>query len=273
MPEKAQHGAGISMGRLAFLFLKKRRMIALSNLRRVFRNMDDKGIGDIAEACFERLGINFVESILMPYVSREDRIERFTIENKHYMDDALSMGKGVIALVFHYGNWEIMGVTSLLLQEEVVALARPLKRHVMLNNFLNKLRSATGLKIIPNANTGRDIFRLLRENKIVAILGDQREKRSAGVYVDFFGEKVPTNRGIATIGMKTGAPVIPVFPVREGFLRYRVVFNEPLVMEKNGNIHELIEKNTRKINAFLETIILKNPEEWFWVHRRWGRNA
>jgi len=34
----------------------------------------------------------------------------------------------------------------------------------------------------------------------------------------------------------------------------------------------LIRQNTRKINAFLESIIIENPDEWFWVHRRWGRD-
>ncbi|MGD9579264.1 MAG: hypothetical protein AB7Y74_13570, partial [Syntrophorhabdus sp.] len=54
-------------------------------------------------------------------------------------------------------------------------------------------------------------------------------------------------------------------------LRYVIRCNAPLEMERKGNIEELIRKNTRKINAFLETLILENPDEWFWVHQRWGR--
>jgi KDO2-lipid IV(A) lauroyltransferase len=181
------------------------------------------------------------------------------------------MNKGIMALLFHYGNWEIMGVASFVLQREIIALARPLKRHKYINNFLNKLRHSTGLTIIANENTGRDVIRYLKENRIVAVLGDQREKRSRGVYVEFFGEKVPTSKGIVTICMKTGTPIIPAYPVREGFLRYKIICCEPLEMERKGNIDELIHKNTRRINAFLESIIVKNPDEWFWVHRRWGR--
>ena len=158
-----------------------------------------------------------------------------------------------------------------LFRSAVVVLARPLKRHKLLNQFLNDLRSSTGLKIIPNANTAKDVIRYLRENRIVGILADQREKRSKAVFVELFGEKVPTNKGIAAIGMKTGAPVVPMYLAREGFLRYRVVWNEPIEMERKGDIEDLIYRNTRKINAFLESIILKQPDEWFWVHRRWGK--
>jgi lauroyl/myristoyl acyltransferase len=116
-------------------------------------------------------------------------------------------------------------------------------------------------------------MKYLRENRMVAILGDQREKRSRGVYVELFGEKVPTSKGVVMLAMRTGSPVMPVYLRREGFLRYTIVFCEPIEMERKGNIEELIYKNARKINAFLETLIAAHPEEWFLVHRRWGRDA
>ena len=165
------------------------------------------------------------------------------------------------------------GIISKLLGRDIIALARPLKRRVLLNNFLNNLRASTGLTIIVNENTGKEVMKLLKENKIVAILGDQREKSSRGVFVELFGTKVSTSKGVAAIGMKTGTAVIPVYAVRKGFLRYTFVCSKPIEMERKGNIEELIEKNTRKINAFLETIIRQYPDEWFWVHRRWGKRS
>ncbi|HNZ58268.1 MAG TPA: hypothetical protein PLT06_02205 [Syntrophorhabdaceae bacterium] len=271
LPEKARYGVGIFFGRIAYYILKSRRDVAISNIRRVFANSDTSWQKRIAKKCFENMGVNFVELLLVPHLSETECDDRFTIENRHFADDALKTKKGLIALVFHFANWEIMGITSRFFENDVIALARPLKRHVSLNNFLNSLRVSTGLKILPNINTSKDIMRCLKENKIVAILADQREKRSKGVLVELFGQGVPTSRGIAMIGMKTGAPVIPFHLVRKGFLRYTLVCGEPIEMERKGNIEELIHKNTRKINAFLESIILQYPEEWFWVHRRWGR--
>jgi Kdo2-lipid IVA lauroyltransferase/acyltransferase len=273
LPEKGEHAVGVRLGRTAFRLLKGRRNIAIANIKRVFREIEDREAALLAKRCFEKLGINFIEVLLVPYLDKGLYAQRFSLENRECLESALKLGRGIIALCFHYGNWELMGVVSWFLQRDVVALARPLKGRVLVNGFLNRVRSSTGLTIIPNANTGRDVIGYLKANKIVAILGDQREKRSAAVYVDLFGEKVPTSRGIATIGMKTGAPVIPVHAVREGFLRYRIVLSEPLRMEREGNIGQLVEKNTRKINAALEAVILENPDEWFWVHRRWGRKS
>lgn len=273
LPEGAQLAAGKLLGRLAFIFLGSRRNVALSNIKRVFGNLSDKEIKAIAKSNFEKLGTNVIEFLLMPFISDAEIPVRFTVEGREFFDEALRQGKGAIALGFHFGNWEVTGIISKLLGRDIIALARPLKKRVLLNNFLNHFREKTGLTIILNENTGKEVLRLLKNNQIVAILGDQREKRSRGVFVELFGTKVPTSKGVAAIGMKTGATVIPVYSFRKGFLRYTFVCASPIEMERKGNINELVEKNTRKINAFLETIIGQYPDEWFWVHRRWERRS
>jgi Kdo2-lipid IVA lauroyltransferase/acyltransferase len=264
---------GVILGRMAFLLLKKRRAIAAANLKRIRGDLPDSEAKATVRLCFEKLGINFVEVLLIPYVPREEYPQRFLMENGHIVDEAIGRGRGILALVFHYGNWEIMGVTSALLGREVVVLARPLKKNQRINAFLNKLRTETGLTVIPNAGSAKDVMRYLKQEKIVAILGDQREKRSKGVSVEFFGEKVPTSKGIVAIAMKTGTPVIPAYMIRRGFLRYTVVYNDPLPIERKGDIDQLIYANSRLVNAFLEDLVRKNPSEWFLVHRRWGKDA
>jgi KDO2-lipid IV(A) lauroyltransferase len=271
LPESARQGTGRWLGRMGFAVLRRRRSIAISNIRRAFPDLSPDKARDIALSCFQKLGTNMIELILVPFLPPREVPERFSLEPKDIVERTLGAGRGVIALTFHFGNWEIMGITSKLLDQPVVALARPLKKHIRLNAFLNRLRESTGLTIIINANTAKEVMRLIRKSAIIAILGDQREKRSRGVFVDFFGHKVPTSKGTAMIAMKTGCQVVPCYPVRKGFLRYTIMCGEPLVMERDGDIEDLIAKNTRKINAFLEDIIRQYPDEWFWVHQRWGR--
>lgn len=273
LPEKCAASLGALLGKGALRLLSQRRKIALANVTKINPNLSDAQAKAVVRSCFEKLGINFVELLLVPYVPKEDLPKRFHMENVHHVERATRSSKGILALVFHYGNWEIMGIASYLLQSEIIALARPLKGQKFLQGFINRLRAATGLTVIPNQDTARDAMRYLRENRIVAILGDQREKRSKGIYVELFGERVPTSKGIVALAMRTGSPVIPVYLRREGFLRYAIVYCEPIDIERKGNIEELVYKNTRKINAFLETLVAANPDEWFLVHRRWGRDA
>src|SRR6202040_72676 len=38
-----------------------------------------------------------------------------------------------------------------------------------------------------------------------------------------------------------------------------------------AEVGEEIRRNTRAYNAALERLILRHPEQWYWVHRRWKR--
>ncbi len=274
LPEKACCLTGVALGRLGFLFLGTRRRVAIENARRISPALSPRQAKSVARCCFGKLGVNVLETLLFPYVPREEYAERFRLEKRGNVDAVLDADQGILALGFHYSNWEITGVTSFLLGRDIVALARPLKGHAALNAFLNRLRASTGLTIIPNKETARDVLRLLKENRMVAFLGDQREKRSKAVWVELFGHKVPTSKGIVAIAMKTGAPIVPIYARREGFLRYTMVYNEPLRIERKGApLDELIYRNARRINAFLEGIVTERPDEWFLVHRRFGRKA
>ena len=274
LPERPCCRIGAFIGWLGYLFLKRRRNVAISNAMRISPGISREAADRVARACFEKLGINFIESLLFQYLKKSDLAARFRLEMRGGVREALMGDRGALALGFHYSNWEIMGVASHLLGREIVALARPLKGHPGLNAFLNDLRTGTGLTIIPNRETARSVMRLLKENRMVAFLGDQREKRSKAVWVELFDHKVPTSKGIVAIAMKTGAPVIPIYSIREGFLRYTVVCEEPVLIDRTGgNLEELIYRNARRINAVLERIVAEHPEEWFLVHRRFGRDT
>ena len=162
LPEKAQLSTGKFIGRLAFILLRNRKIVALSNLKRVFTDLSDKEIKATAKSNFEKLGTNVIEFLLMPFIRDRQIPERFTVEGREFFEEALHKGKGAIALGFHFGNWEVTGIISKLLGHDIVALARPLKKQVLLNNFLNRLRGSTGLTIIVNENTGKEVMKLLK---------------------------------------------------------------------------------------------------------------
>jgi Kdo2-lipid IVA lauroyltransferase/acyltransferase len=274
IPERSSCFIGVGLGRISYHCLGVRRRVAIDNAGRIDSSLSLHDRRAVAKKCFENLGVNFVEVLLFPFLSKDEVKRRFSLESRPGVDEILATGKGVLILGFHFSNWEIMGVASLLLHREIVALARPLKDRLKLNEFLIGLRQATGLTIIPNKDTARDVIRLVREGRMIAFLGDQREKRSKAVWVELFGQKVPTSKGIVALAMKTGAPVIPVYSERMGFLNYKIICDTPLFMEKSGAPKdELIYSNTRKVNMVLERIVAQSPDEWFLVHRRFGRDT
>jgi len=102
----------------------------------------------------------------------------------------------------------------------------------------------------------------------VGILLDQNVDWYDGVFVDYFGRPACTNKGLALLALKTGAPVIPVFLIRDG---KRFIFHcEPEVpLVRTGDKIKDIEVNTERFTKIIESFVSRYPEQWFWLHQRW----
>ena len=97
---------------------------------------------------------------------------------------------------------------------------------------------------------------------------DQNFDWYEGVFVDFFGRKACTNKGMALLALKTESPVIPMFLVRERS-RFKVIFEPEVPLIRTGDKTKDIEANTQQYNEVIEKIVRRYPEQWFWVHQRW----
>jgi KDO2-lipid IV(A) lauroyltransferase len=185
----------------------------------------------------------------------------------------LEKKKGALLLISHFGNWELMGLMSKVIGSPIMVIAKPMKRNEWVDQFITKIRNASGLEVISTINASRKVTRALSQNRVVGTLIDQRAKRSEGIWVDFFGRKAPTTPGLAVLAMKTRAPVLPVFMVRDGFHKHRLIIKGPLALIHTGDIKKDVEANTQLFSHTLESMIRQYPDQWFWVHRRWERKA
>ena len=113
------------------------------------------------------------------------------------------------------------------------------------------------------------ILRLLKQGETVGVLLDQNVSWQEGVFVNFFGELACTNAGLALLALKTGAPVIPAFNLRQADGRYRVVMGPEIPVIRTGDKDLDVEKNTELFTSVIEGYIRENPDHWFWLHQRW----
>jgi len=98
---------------------------------------------------------------------------------------------------------------------------------------------------------------------------DQHASPPDGIAVDFFGHPAWTFKSLAIMALATGAPVVPAWSYREADGRHVLRFEAPLQVLEHDDTNEAIRRNTRAYNAELERLILRRPEQWYWVHRRW----
>jgi KDO2-lipid IV(A) lauroyltransferase len=114
----------------------------------------------------------------------------------------------------------------------------------------------------------RKVLGILKQGEVIVMLMDQNVDWYEGVFVDFFGRRACTNKGLALLARKTEAPVVPVFLIRKesGFI---VEIGQEVPLIKTGDKTKDIEANTQQYNKIIEDIIRRYPDQWFWVHQRW----
>jgi KDO2-lipid IV(A) lauroyltransferase len=246
--------------------------VALENLRIAFgEEKSEKELLAIARGTFQNLGMVAVEFFRILKMDVETFKKRVKIEGLEESLKLIERGKGGLLLLSHFGNWEMMGIMSKLIGDPIMVIAKPMKKNKRIDQFITKIRNAAGLEVISSIKAGRIVIKALSQNRIVGILIDQRAKRSEGIWADFFGKKAPTTPALAVLAMKTGAPVVPVFMVRNGLGKHRLVIQNPLELVHTGDIKKDVEANTQLFNHTLESMIRQYPDQWFWVHRRWER--
>ncbi len=248
------------------------RKVAIQNLHIAFgQEKSESEIQGIARRTFQNLGMMAVEFFRIPKMDAEMFKERVKIEGLEEALKLLEKKKGALLLIGHFGNWELMGLMSKVIGNPIMVIAKPMKKNRWVDEFITKIRNASGLEVIPNVKASRKVMKALSQNRLVGILIDQRAKRSEGVWVDFFGKKAPSTPALAVLGMRTGAPILPVFMIRNGFQKHRLLIQEPLQLVDTGDVNKDVETNTQLINHTLESMIRQYPDQWFWVHRRWER--
>ena len=86
--------------------------------------------------------------------------------------------------------------------------------------------------------------------------------------VDFFNRPAATTSAIATLALRTGAPVIPAFGLPLPGGRYRMVYEAPIEPPADDD-PDPVRTYTPRCTDVLEMYVRRYPELWLWMHRRW----
>jgi phosphopantetheine--protein transferase-like protein len=260
-------------GRLLYRLLPLRRKIILENLRRVFGTAaPDAEIERLAQAHYAHFGRLLWEFLRFPWLSQQRRREMVRVENLDALIAALDRGKGVLILTGHFGNFEV--ATAAVLDSYPQArgrfwfVRRPVKPEWLDALVTRRFRRA-GFGILPKRGGLDAILDKLAAGDLVVFPFDQHASRKDGVLVEFFGHPAGTFRSLAVIALSTGAPVVPASSWREPGGRHVLRFEDALEPVEHADTNEAIRLNTRSYNAALERMIVRHPEQWWWVHRRW----
>ncbi len=268
IPVRAGLFIGRCFGTLAYYLNIKRKRVAYANMKAAFKGeRSPEEIDSLIKKMYQNFGQVIVEVFTLPRVNKRYVSEYIEVKNMDRIDKALSKKKGVIFLTAHFGNWEITSITSAIIGYPLSVLAREQKMKA-LNGLLNFYRQIKGCKVVKKGMATREIFKDLRENKLIGVLSDQDAGRR-GVFVDFFGRPTSFAAGVVNLAESTGAVILPTFIVREKGPKHTIYIEEPLEITNTGKKFADESVNLTKYSNILESYIRRFPDQWLWVHKRW----
>jgi KDO2-lipid IV(A) lauroyltransferase len=260
-------------GRFLYRFAPLRRDVVLANLRRVF--------GDTASAAeIERLAAAYYghlwrlagEFIRLPWMSEVRKRALLRVENLDALVAAMAQGKGVLVLTGHFGNWEVATTAAIAqfphMRGKFHFVRRALKPQWLDRLVTHRVNHAR-FRVFLECGLLDAMLARLEQGDVIVFPFDQHVRPPDGIEVDFFGHPAWTFKGLAIIALATGAPVLPAAAWREPGGRRVLRFEETLPLIKCENSDEAIRRNTLVFNRALERLVLRHPEQWNWMQRRW----
>jgi len=249
-----------------------RHQIALANLEIAFPDMSPEERERIARDSWGQIGRGIVEYGYLDRIFDLDennlgagRVEVQGVEHFIKLRD-----DGLPAIIFtgHTGNFELLPMAAAKFDLDLQSLFRAPN-----NKYAAQKIAAARKQVAPNLvpsgqGASFQLMSALERGVHVGVLVDQKFRR--GIPVPFFGRDAPTNPLLAKLARRYGCPVHGARSIRLPDGRFRLEVTDEIELPRNeaGDID--IRGATEKITRIVEDWVREYPEQWLWIHRRWG---
>jgi Kdo2-lipid IVA lauroyltransferase/acyltransferase len=253
---------GRGFGRLLFALGRERRHVTLTNLRLCFPQLTAEERLALARRHFEAFGRSVLERGIL-WWSDKERIQRLVrIEGiEHFRAVA---DRPVIWLAPHFVGLDMGGVR--LTTEFPLVSMYSRQKNPLVDALLLHSRTRFGNSPMASRQDGlKPVVREMRKGLPFYYLPDMDFGARDAVFVPFFGVPTATVTAMSRLARITGAAVVPcVTRQLPGGAGYVATFHPAWQDFPSGDV----EADTRRMNAFIEAEILKMPEQYYWLHKR-----
>lgn len=267
LPHRIAIALGDALGRAVGRYAKEKAMKARARCSRVL-GVDEHEAERIVAASYGHFGRSLVEFMRMPkMVGCLDEV--VTLEGEGNLKEALDLGRGVILLSAHIGNWEY-GAALLARRGFPVNAIGAEQRDPRITDAIDDLRRAGGVRPLGKGIDLREAISCLKRGEVLAVLLDQ-DARDRGVVSPFLGFPASTPLGPIRLSRKFGCPVVPIHAVRSADGWRFTTKIEPMLSGREGEpFGEDIQYAVDRCNEVISGWIRENPEQWMWMYPRWA---
>jgi Kdo2-lipid IVA lauroyltransferase/acyltransferase len=262
LPLRWVERVGSGLGMLIYYAMPARRRVGEINLRFAFPQASETEITHRNKLCFKNIGVAAFEMGLSWWQDKK-LLAQCEIEGLQYLLDAQAQGKGVIILTAHFTCLEIGGPV---LNHHVPFMVMYKRAHNKLFDAFMRFHRGRLYKSIVDHHKPIAMIKGLKKGYAAWYAPDQDFGGKDSVFVPFFGVDATALTAPARFASMTGAPVVPYLiqrKVKGGGYKLTVL----PALENFPAGDEIAD--AQRINEVLEKLIMKNPDQYLWVHKRY----
>jgi KDO2-lipid IV(A) lauroyltransferase len=227
-------------------------------------------VAEIVRKSLRNFFRDFVEIVIALTIPTEKLRTEIPIQGRENLDAALSKRNGVIVLGAHLGNFFLVG-TRLATEGYPTWVLINQPRNRQFANFMDDYRLKVRQRTIharPRREALRKLNQVLRGNELAIVIADEY-RRNNGIHMPFFGHTVLARRGPATLALRTGAAVVPVYLIHDESQGLKMIIESELDLIRTDKDKAAIRENTLRMTQWLERTVRAYPEQWNWMNIHW----
>ena len=266
-PRKWSLFFGRMLGLFFYNIIPLRKSVALKNISIAFPNWSMAKKKSLLRSCYCHFGMILADFFRLPKVKRKNDTAIVNIPPESIK--LFKQNQGGIILTGHLGNWEYIGPFLSLRGIKCAGVAQ-IQHNSTSDVFFNELRKTDLMRIIPVDAGSKVMIRSIREGYYLGLISDQNAGRK-GTKAQFFNSPVSVPKGAAAFHLKTNTPILLGFCILSMDFTYHLSFQELDMEGLPENSNEAIVEINQRYSKLLEEAIRENPQQYFWFHRKWGR--
>lgn len=258
------------IGDLAYWFAFPRQTTYRYNLRRMLGDdAPPAQMNAVARRAYQNLIKNYFDFFRAHKLTKEKILKQLAgVQGIEYLENAMKLGKGVIAGSGHFGAWDmVIQIAAVFLNARIVVPNERLQPEKLFQYILN-LRNSQGIEMVPLDVAPRALIKALREKQVAGLAYD-RDITQTGPVVDFLGKPAQMPDGAVQLALKYGSPVIIGFAVRQPDNRSFVYIEPPITFERNSDMASDIQAGVQKLADIMAKYYRQYPDQWLMFQKIW----
>lgn len=241
------------------------RRVTEINLASAYPELSEAERANLTKCSLKSQCMTYAESVKIWGSEPEFALKQ--IRNIHHPEifiDALKNPNGTLAVVPHFGTWELLNAWVNQHTSPVI-MYKPSKNPDV-DRFMLEARQRLNATLVPTDETGvRALFKHLKQGGFAAILPDHVPKESGGIYSPFYGQNALSSTLLSKLAAKTQCSVIGLSCLRHDDLNGFDIHVTELSIDI---LSKDLQLSVDTLNKEMERMINIAPEQYLWGYKR-----